>query len=42
MKNAVEVGSVAVIYEYIPCFIKRAAIQKLMQGGGYIDTQTAW
>jgi hypothetical protein len=41
MKCAVEMGSGAVIY--IPSFIKiGSAIQKLLGGGGYKDTQTAW
>jgi hypothetical protein len=41
MKYAVEMGSSAVIY--IPNFIQiGSGIQKLIAGGGLIDTQTAW
>jgi hypothetical protein len=41
MKYAVEMGSDSMIY--IPSFIKIGSrIQKLLGGGGYTDTQTAW
>jgi hypothetical protein len=43
MKDAAEVGSVAMIY--IPSFIKTgSAIQKSKEGGGgrFTGTQTAW
>jgi hypothetical protein len=41
MKYAVEMGSGAMIY--IPSFIKiGSAIQKLIGGRGYTETQTAW
>jgi hypothetical protein len=40
MKYAVETGSGAMIYSYIPSFIKiGSGIQNLR---GYTDTQTAW
>jgi hypothetical protein len=47
MKYAAEMGSGAMIYSYIPNFIKiGSAIQKFMGRGGRIhrhtDTQTAW
>jgi hypothetical protein len=42
MKYAVEMGSGAMIYSYIPNFIKiGSGILKLM-GGGFTDTQTAY
>jgi hypothetical protein len=42
MKCAVEMGSVAMIYSYIPSFIKIVSgIQKLMVGGDS-QSQTAW
>jgi hypothetical protein len=41
MKYAVEMGSAAMIY--IPSFIQiGSGVQKLIRGGGYTDTQTAW
>jgi hypothetical protein len=41
MKSAVEMGSGAMIY--IPGFIKiDSGIQKVMEGGGFADRQTAW
>jgi hypothetical protein len=41
MKYAVEMGSSAMIYTYIPSLIKiGSGIQTLIRG--YIDTQTAW
>jgi hypothetical protein len=41
MKYAIEMGSGAMRYEYIPLLIRIAsAIQKFM--AGYTDTQTAW
>jgi hypothetical protein len=41
IQYAVEMGLCAIIYTYIPSFMRiRSAIQKLQ--GGYTDTQTAW
>jgi hypothetical protein len=41
MKYVVEMGSGAMMY--IPYFMKIGSeIWKLLGGGGYIDTQTAW
>jgi hypothetical protein len=45
MKHAVEMGSVAMLYSYIPSFVKiGAAIRTLMEGGikKHRDTQPAW
>jgi hypothetical protein len=42
MNYAVEMGSGAMIYVYIPCFLRTGSgIQKLIWGG-LTDTQTAW
>jgi hypothetical protein len=42
MKYAVEMGSGAMIYEYITGFIKiGSSIQKLI-GAGLTETQTTW
>jgi hypothetical protein len=42
MKYAVEIGSGAMIYSYIPSFINIGSdIQKLLRGD-YTDTKTAW
>jgi hypothetical protein len=41
MKDAVEMGSVALIYEYIPSFINiGSGVQILIEG--YKNTQTGW
>jgi hypothetical protein len=41
MRNAVEMGSGAMMY--IPSFIKIGSdIQKLLGGGGFTNSQTAW
>jgi hypothetical protein len=44
MKQAVEIGSGAVIYEYIPIFVKiGSGIQKLIgRIHRHTDIQTAW